>query len=111
MGMIGRLAVRRRAAPDMKITFLPLIFAAFCVVVPVAAQAEQTLTLEQAVSKVQKETGGKVLSADTRLVERGRITEYRVKVLTLDGHVRVVPVRTETAKPLDVSAGDNKEKH
>lgn len=52
-----------------------------------------------------------MLSADTRLVERGRITEYRVKVLTLDGHVKVVPVRTETAKPLDMSAGDNKEKH
>ncbi|SFW41613.1 MULTISPECIES: PepSY domain-containing protein [Luteibacter] len=95
----------------MKITFRPLFFAALCLALPVAALADQSLTLEQAVSKVQKETGGKVLSADTRLVERGRITEYRVKVLTLDGHVKVVPVRTETAKPLDMSAGDNKEKH
>ncbi|MET0935162.1 MAG: hypothetical protein ABWX83_04190 [Luteibacter sp.] len=96
----------------MKITFRPLFFAALCLASPLAAQADdQSMTLEQAVSKVQKETGGKVLSADTRLVERGRITEYRVKVLTLDGHVRVVPVRTETAKPLDASAGDNKEKH
>jgi hypothetical protein len=95
----------------MKITFRPLFFAALCLALPLAAQADQSLSLEQAVSKVQKDTGGKVLSADTRLVERGRITEYRVKVLTLDGHVRVVPVRTETEKPLDVSAGDNKEKH
>jgi hypothetical protein len=95
----------------MKITFRPLFFAALSLALPVAALADQSLTLEQAVSKVQKDTGGKVLSADTRLVERGRITEYRVKVLTLDGHVKVVPVRTETAKPLDVNAGDNKEKH
>ncbi|MDF3982491.1 hypothetical protein P3W24_07525 [Luteibacter sp. PPL201] len=96
----------------MKITFRPLIFA-LCLAAPFAAPAFQTssMTLEQAVSKVQKETGGMVLSADTRLVERGRITEYRVKVLTLDGHVKVVPVRTETAKPLDFSAGDNKERH
>ncbi|WP_213949588.1 hypothetical protein [Luteibacter sp. dw_328] len=95
----------------MKITFRPLFFAALCLASPLAVQADQSLTLEQAVSKVQKDTGGKVLSADTRLVERGRFTEYRVKVLTLDGHVRVVPIRTETAKPLDASAGDNKEKH
>jgi len=95
----------------MNITFRPLFFAALCLALPAVALAEQSLTLEQAVSKVQKDTGGKVLSADTRLVERGRITEYRVKVLTLDGHVRVVPVRTETEKPLDVNAGDNKEKH
>ena len=95
----------------MKITFRPLLFAALGLALPAVALADQSLTLEQAVSKVQKDTGGKVLSADTRLVERGRITEYRVKVLTLDGHVKVVPVRTETAKPLDVNAGDNKEKH
>lgn len=95
----------------MKITFRPLFFAALCLALPAVAPAYQSMSLEQAVSKVQKDTGGKVLSADTRLVERGRITEYRVKVLTLDGHVKVVPLRTETAKPLDASAGDNKEKH
>jgi hypothetical protein len=95
----------------MKITFRPLLFAAICAGVPFAALAQQSMTLEQAVAKVQKDTGGKVLSADTRLVERGRITEYRVKVLTLDGHVKVVPLRTETAKPLDATAGDNKERH
>ncbi|UPG86476.1 hypothetical protein L2Y94_03700 [Luteibacter aegosomatis] len=100
------------STPDMKITFRSLAFA-LVLAAPLAAHAEQvpSLTLEQAVSKVQKETGGKVLSADTRLVERGRITEYRVKVLTLDGHVKVVPIRTETAKPLDMNAGDNKERH
>jgi hypothetical protein len=95
----------------MKITFRPLLSAALALALPPVALADQSLTLEQAVTKVQKDTGGKVLSADTRLVERGRITEYRVKVLTLDGHVKVVPIRTETAKPLDATAGDNKEKH
>jgi len=95
----------------MNITLRPLFFAAICLALPFVAHAGQSMSLEQAVSKVQRETGGKVLSANSRLVERGRITEYSVKVLTLDGHVRVVPVRTETEKPLDVSAGDNKEKH
>ncbi|TCV95819.1 hypothetical protein EC912_102164 [Luteibacter rhizovicinus] len=95
----------------MKITFRPLFFAALLCGASVCAASDQALTLEQAVSKVQKDTGGKVLSADTRLVERGRITEYRVKVLTLDGHVRVVPVRTETAKIPEATDRDNKEKH
>ncbi|KJV36719.1 PepSY domain-containing protein [Luteibacter yeojuensis] len=95
----------------MKITFRPLLFAAICAGTPLAALAQQSMTLEQAVAKVQKETGGKVLTADTRLIERGRITEYRIKVLTLDGHVKVVPLRTETPKPLDATAGDNKERH
>lgn len=62
------------------------------------------MTLEQAVAKVQNETRGKVLQADTR--QLGHITEYRIKVLTPDGHVRVVPVRTEAAK-----AKNDKEKH
>ena len=109
--MIVRTASSGLPAPYMKITFRPLFFAAFCLALPAIASAYQSMSLEQAVSKVQKDTGGKVLSADTRLVERGRITEYRVKVLTLDGHVKVVPIRTETAKPLDANAGDNKEKH
>ncbi|MBB3225928.1 putative membrane protein YkoI [Luteibacter sp. Sphag1AF] len=96
----------------MKITFRPLFFAALLLAGASAwAGSDQALTLEQAVSKVQKDTGGKVLSADTRLVERGRITEYRVKVLTLDGHVRVVPIRSETAKIPDSTDRDTKEKH
>ncbi len=70
--------------------------------VALAAQQSQPrplpvgMTLEQAVAKVQNETRGKVLQADTR--QLGHITEYRIKVLTPDGHVRVVPVRTVAAK-------------
>ncbi|HEX7342520.1 MAG TPA: hypothetical protein VF269_09645 [Rhodanobacteraceae bacterium] len=50
------------------------------------------LTLEQAVAEVQKKTRGKVLRAGTR--QYGDATEYRIKVLTPDGHVRVIPVRS-----------------
>jgi hypothetical protein len=75
-----------------------------CLLAGVALAAQQPqpkplpvgMTLEQAVAKVQNETRGKVLQADTR--QLGHITEYRIKVLTPDGHVRVVPVRTEAAK-------------
>ncbi|MDA3912751.1 hypothetical protein [Oleiagrimonas sp.] len=51
------------------------------------------LTLEQAVARVQNQTGGQVLKADTR--QQGRITEYRIKVLTPDGHVRIVTLRSD----------------
>jgi hypothetical protein len=95
----------------MMITSRSLAFLFLLLVSASAMAGEPGLTLEQAVTKVQKDTGGKVLSADTRLVERGRITEYRVKVLTLDGHVRVVPIRTETAKIPDMTDRDTKEKH
>lgn len=98
------------AMPYMKITFLSLISLGFVLCAP--AWASQTgLTLEEAVVKVQQETGGKVLSAQTLTREHGLTTEYRLKVLTPDGHVRVVPVRTETAKIPTATPGDTKEKH
>lgn len=83
-----------------------------------AQSAEPAMSLEQAVVQVQKETGGKVLSAST--VRRGRSSfEHRVKVLTPEGHVRVVTVTTEAAKaassdPTKNPSSDgesNKEKH
>ena len=59
--------------------------------------SEPSMSLEQAVTQVQHETGGKVLSAST--VRRGRSSfEHRVKVLTPDGHVRVVTVTTDASK-------------
>lgn len=51
------------------------------------------LTLEQAVARVQNQTGGKVLKADSR--NTGRAVEYRIKVLTPDGHVRVITLRSD----------------
>ncbi|WP_430387440.1 PepSY domain-containing protein [Dyella sp. 20L07] len=82
------------------------------------ASAEPAMSLEQAVTQVQQETGGKVLSAST--VRRGRSSfEHRVKVLTPTGHIRVVTVTTEASKPASndstknpSSDGEsNKEKH
>ncbi len=55
-------------------------------------------------AQVQKRTSGKVLGVDTQ--HRGHIIEYRIKVLTPNGHVRVVPVRSRADK-----ATNNKENH
>lgn len=72
------------------------------------------MTLEQAVAKVQDDTGGKILSADPR--QLGRRVEYRIKVLTPDGHVRIVVISSEAPRtgsgknPAGNGAG-NKEKH
>ncbi|RDJ00516.1 hypothetical protein DVT68_06920 [Dyella solisilvae] len=83
-----------------------------------AQSAEPAMSLEQAVTQVQQETGGKVLSATT--VRRGRSSfEHRVKVLTPEGHVRVVTVTTEASKPATNDSTknpsndgeSNKEKH
>ena len=82
------------------------------------AQAASALTLEQAIAKVQQETDGKVLSADSRRV--GRRTEYAIKVLTPEGHVRVVrvaadpahpPASAESTKNPAGNGNGNKEKH
>jgi len=54
---------------------------------------EKSLTLEQAVARVQNQVGGKVLKADSRNL--GRYTEYRIKVLTPEGHVRVLTLRSD----------------
>ncbi|MEO7073294.1 MAG: hypothetical protein ABI300_10170 [Rhodanobacter sp.] len=65
-------------------------------VVSVAAQAVPGVTLDQAVQKVQSDTGGKVLSAEPRHI--GRRSEYRIKVLTPAGHVRVVVIPSDANK-------------
>jgi hypothetical protein len=85
----------------------------------VAAQSTKpAVTLDQAVLKVQQETGGKVLSAESRGI--GRRVEYRIKVLTPDGHVKVMAISSEASKnpPSSQSTKNspgrntgNKEKH
>jgi len=77
-------------------------------------QAKTPMTLEEAVTRVQQDTGGKILSADPR--QLGRRTEYRIKVLTPDGHVRVIVIssdapRTGTGKNPAGNGAGNKEKH
>jgi uncharacterized membrane protein YkoI len=60
--------------------------------VATAAWAKQ-ITLQQAIEKVQQDTQGKVLSAETK--HYGKHTIYRIKVLTRDGQVRVIEVPAE----------------
>lgn len=60
------------------------------------ASTVSAMTLEQAVAKVQSETHGKVLRADKR--QYGNTPEYRIKVLTPDGHVRVISVRSRPVR-------------
>ena len=48
------------------------------------------MTLKDAIAKVERETGAKVLSAETK--RAGRQIVYRIKILTHQGQVRVVEV-------------------
>ena len=61
-----------------------------------AKTAPPAVTLDQAVLKVQNDTDGKVLSAESRGV--GRRLEYRIKVLTPQGHVKVMVISSEASK-------------
>lgn len=61
-----------------------------------AQTGKPAVTLDQAVLQVQQETGGKVLSAESRGV--GRRMEYRIKVLTPNGHVKVMAISSEASK-------------
>jgi uncharacterized membrane protein YkoI len=49
-----------------------------------------SLSMQEAIAKVQRETGGKVLSAESK--SQGKKTIYRIKVLTRDGQVKIVEV-------------------
>ncbi|KRE82965.1 hypothetical protein ASG75_15630 [Rhodanobacter sp. Soil772] len=79
--------------------FIPALFISLFIGVSGAALAQSTesaVTLDQAVLRVQQDTGGKILSAEQRAV--GRRQEYRIKVLTPDGHVKVMVVSSESGK-------------
>ncbi len=58
------------------------------------AASARTLTLQDAIAKVERETQGKVLSAETK--RSGNRTVYRIKVLTRDGRVQVIEVPADT---------------
>ena len=79
--------------------FILALFISLCTGVSGAALAQaagSAVTLDQAVLKVQQETGGKVLAAKQRGI--GHRQEYRIKVLTPDGHVREMAVSSEASK-------------
>ncbi|MEM1090919.1 MAG: hypothetical protein AAF552_04960 [Pseudomonadota bacterium] len=59
--------------------------------------AASAMTLAQAVNKVRRDTGGKVLSARTEVRNNRQI--HIVKVLTKDGKVRYVQVAGNPVKP------------
>lgn len=85
----------------------------------VAAQSspQNGLSLDQAVSQVQKKVGGKVLSAEPSHLDRK--VQYRIKVLTPEGHVRVITVPSDATHGSPASqstkkfpnGGSKKEKH
>ena len=58
------------------------------------AAEERKVQLREAVDQVQRDTGGKILAAQT--VGHGSNRTYRIKVLTPDGRVRVVQVQARS---------------
>jgi len=58
-----------------------------------ALAAKQGMSLEQAVAKVQRETNGRILTAET--VTRNGQSVHRIKVLLPNGNVRVMHVDAE----------------
>jgi uncharacterized membrane protein YkoI len=52
------------------------------------------ISLNEAVRRVQHDTGGRVLSAETQ--QQGGRTVHRIKVLTPSGHVRVYSIDAQT---------------
>jgi uncharacterized membrane protein YkoI len=55
---------------------------------------EAGVSLNDAVQQVQRETGGRVLSADT--VNQGGRAVHRIKVLTPSGQVRIVTIDAQS---------------
>jgi uncharacterized membrane protein YkoI len=55
--------------------------------------AKQGMSLEQAVAKVQRETGGRILTAET--INQNDRSVHRIKVLLPNGNVRVIHVSAD----------------
>ena len=64
-----------------------LAVAVLVTAIPVVAAP---MTLQDAIAKVERETGAKVLSAETKGGARQKV--YRIKALTRDGQVKVIDV-------------------
>jgi hypothetical protein len=59
--------------------------------------SHEQMSLERAVQQVQQQTKGRILAADS--IPNGRNKLYRIKVLTPDGHVRVMQLRSNDGSP------------
>ncbi|MGH8214899.1 MAG: PepSY domain-containing protein [Rhodanobacteraceae bacterium] len=89
----------------MKFRVLPRVLAgALCLCAAVAlarkpppaappSSPPRPASLEQAVKQVQHQTSGHILAADT--IQHGQGKVYRVKVLTPQGQVRVMQLRSK----------------
>jgi uncharacterized membrane protein YkoI len=76
----------------------PVAVAVFaCVAAFAAASADAAASLQDAINKVERDTHGKVLSAETK--HNGRSTVYRIKVITREGQVRVIEVPADEQRP------------
>ena len=80
--------------PSRLAACLPLLSLASAAAPAMAARPTQAaapvLSLQQAVEQAQQASGGTVLSAVRQ--DRENRSEYRIKVLTADGHVKVLTV-------------------
>jgi uncharacterized membrane protein YkoI len=79
--------------PEPKTTVKRLFaIVGLCVAIPaISVGAKATpLTLQEAVAKVERETGAKVLSAETK--KASKQTVYRIKILTRAGQVKIIEV-------------------
>ena len=79
--------------------FIPVLLASLwlgAIATASAQTVEPPVTLNQAVLKVQQDTGGRVLSAEPYSVDHK--TRYFIKVLTPDGHVQKLVVPSEVSR-------------
>lgn len=72
-----------------------------CITLTAVSAPSQAATLarKDAIAKVQRETQGKVLSAETKQI--GRQIIYRIKVLTHDGKVKIIEVPADDRHDVD----------
>ena len=68
---------------------MAILLGCACLMAVPSARAA-ALSLQEAIAKVERETHGKVLSAETK--RSGNRAVYRIKVLTRDGQVQVIEV-------------------
>jgi uncharacterized membrane protein YkoI len=68
--------------------FIAILGLASLIAAPVSYAA--AITLQDAIAKVERDTHGKVLSAETK--RTGNRAVYRIKVVTPDGRVQVIEV-------------------
>lgn len=87
--MLRILSVLLFLLPALPITAAPAPFLG--VATQGGQNAQQGETLDQAVRRIRRETGGRILRAET-ITQDGR-RQHRIKVLLPDGRVKIYRVR------------------